>query len=45
MPPLYAVTRKGETNPNVQIFLDWITGEQGQELVEKSGYVGMVERQ
>lgn len=43
--PLYAVTRKGETNPNVQIFLDWITGEQGQELVEKSGYVGIVERQ
>ena len=39
--PVYAVTRKGETNPNVQILLDWITGSQGQELVEKSGYVGV----
>ncbi|MBR4235426.1 MAG: WG repeat-containing protein [Clostridia bacterium] len=37
---LYAVSRKGEQNPNVRILLDWITGPQGQELVEKSGYVG-----
>ena len=39
--PIYAVTRKGDTNPNIQIFLDWITGPQGQELLEKSGYVGI----
>ena len=39
--PIYAVTRKGETNPNVQIMLSWITDIQGQELVEKSGYVGI----
>ena len=39
--PIYAVTRKGETNPNVQIMLNWITDAQGQELVEKSGYVGI----
>ncbi|MBQ3760386.1 MAG: WG repeat-containing protein [Clostridia bacterium] len=39
--PLYAVTRKGDTNPNIQIFLDWIKGPQGQELLEKSGYVGI----
>ena len=38
---IYAVTVKGETNPNVRIMLDWITGPQGQELVEKSGYVGI----
>ena len=37
---LYAVTRKGETNPNVQILLDWLTSDQGQRLVEASGYVG-----
>lgn len=36
---LYAVTRKGETNPNVQLFLDWIASPQGQTLVEKTGYV------
>ena len=36
---LYAVTRKGETNPNVGILLSWLTSEQGQRLVEKSGYV------
>ena len=37
---LYAVTRKGEDNPNVQILLDWLVSEQGQRLVEASGYVG-----
>lgn len=37
---LYVVTRKGESNPNVQILLDWVRGPQGQTLVEASGYVG-----
>mgnify|MGYP003371159075 CR=1 FL=1 len=37
--PLYAVTRKGESNPNVKRLLDFLTDPQGQELVEKSGYV------
>ena len=37
---LYAVTRRGEANPNVQILLDWLTSDQGQRLVEASGYVG-----
>ena len=36
---LYAVTRKGESNPNVPILLSWLTSEQGQKLVEASGYV------
>ena len=36
---LYAVTRRGETNPNVQILLSWLTSVQGQALVEKCGYV------
>ncbi len=39
--PLYAVTRKGESNPNVKRLLDFLTDPQGQELVEKSGYVGL----
>ncbi|MBQ4452780.1 MAG: WG repeat-containing protein [Clostridia bacterium] len=39
--PLYAVTRKGEKNPNVALLLSFITGPEGQELLEKSGYVGL----
>lgn len=35
---LYAVTYKGNTNENVQILLDWILSEEGQELVYKTGY-------
>ncbi|MCD7900604.1 MAG: substrate-binding domain-containing protein [Bacteroides sp.] len=34
----YAVTRENETNPNVQLLLDWILSKQGQYLVEKTGY-------
>ena len=36
---LYAVTRKGEENPNVALFLDWVTSDAGMELIEKTGYV------
>ena len=39
--PIYAVTYEGQENENVQIFLDWVLGPQGQELLEKSGYVGL----
>ena len=34
----YAVTRKGDADKNLTRLLDWIRGEQGQELVVKSGY-------
>ncbi len=37
----YAVTRKGEENPNVQAFVDWMLSEEGQAIVEGSGYVGV----
>ena len=37
----YAVTRKGETNPNVQKFVDWMLSDEGQAVVEGSGYVGI----
>jgi len=40
---LYAVTVKGNDNDNeyIEPFLEWMTGEQGSELVERSGYVGI----
>jgi len=38
---LYAVTRKGEENPNVQVLLDWILSDQGMSLIEKTGYVSL----
>ena len=37
---LYAVTLKGNENPNVQALIDWLAGEQGQKLVEQCGYTG-----
>ena len=30
-----------ETNAELRAFLDWILSEQGQELIEKTGYVGV----
>jgi phosphate transport system substrate-binding protein len=37
--PVYAVTLKSNNNENVSKFLEWILSEEGQELVEKTGYV------
>jgi len=34
----YAITA-GTDNPHVQTFIDWILSEEGQELVEETGYV------
>lgn len=39
--PIYAVTYEGQENENVQKLLDWVLGPQGQELLEKSGYVSI----
>jgi phosphate transport system substrate-binding protein len=36
---LYAVTRKGDPNPNLKAFLEWVQSEQAAALIEKSGYV------
>jgi len=36
--PIYAVSRKGETNPNVQAVLGWLLSEQGKELIRRCGY-------
>ena len=35
---LYAVSRKGDDNPNLIALLEWIQSPQGMELVEKTGY-------
>lgn len=37
---IYAVTA-GTDNPNVQPFIDWIVSEEGQKLLEKSGFVSL----
>ena len=37
--PLYAVTVADEDNENVSKLLDWILSEEGQYIIEKTGYV------
>lgn len=37
----YAITL-GEPKPNVKKLIEWILSEQGQELVEKTGYVAII---
>lgn len=39
--PLYAVTYKGNAKRNVQKLLDWVLSSEGQEIIEKTGYVGV----
>ena len=36
--PLYAVTYKGNENENVEKVLDFLLSEDGQTLIEKTGY-------
>ncbi|MBE5939692.1 MAG: phosphate ABC transporter substrate-binding protein, PhoT family [Lachnospiraceae bacterium] len=36
---IYAVYRKDDDNQNIPILIDWILSEEGQKLVEDSGYV------
>lgn len=36
---VYAVTRRGDENPNTAAFLEWVQSDQGMELIQKSGYV------
>jgi len=40
--PVYAVTYKGNTNENVYKLIDWMLSDEGQYIVEESGYVGVV---
>jgi len=36
---IYAISLENNQNPNVESLLDWIVGEQGQYIIEESGYV------
>ena len=39
--PLYAVTYEGNENENVNKLIEWVLGPEGQELIEKTGYVAL----
>lgn len=39
--PVYAVTYEGNDNPHVQELIDWMLSEEGQYIIEQTGYVGM----
>ncbi|MBE6935776.1 MAG: hypothetical protein E7458_04660 [Ruminococcaceae bacterium] len=41
--PMYAVTYEGNPNENVDLLLDWILSEEGQYIIEETGYVGVTE--
>ncbi len=41
--PLYAVSWKGNENKNVDALLAWILSEEGQYIIEKTGYVGVID--
>lgn len=36
---LYAITLKDNPNPTVEPFLEWMTGEQGQQIINRTGYI------
>lgn len=36
---LYAITLKNNTKPAIEPFLEWMQGAQGQEIIEKIGYI------
>lgn len=35
----YAITTGGSQNPHIQDFIDWMLSKQGQDIVDRSGYV------
>ena len=39
--PMYAVTYEENTNENVDLLLQWILSEEGQYIIEETGYVGI----
>lgn len=43
--PIYAVTYEENTNKNVGKLLDWILSEEGQYIIEETGYVGIASGQ
>jgi len=43
--PMYAVTYEENTNENVDLLLRWILSEEGQYIIEETGYVGISDQQ
>lgn len=41
--PVYAVTLKSNTKENVSKLITWILSEEGQRLIEKTGYIPVSE--
>ena len=41
--PMYAVTYEENTNENVDLLLQWILSEEGQYIIEETGYVGVAD--
>lgn len=39
--PVYAVTYKNNPNPNVKRLIDWMISDEGQYIINESGYVGI----
>lgn len=39
--PVYAVTYKGNSNENVYNLIEWMRSDEGQYIIEESGYVGI----
>lgn len=39
--PVYAVTYKGNPNENVDKLIDWMLSDEGQYIIEETGYVGI----
>ncbi len=39
--PVYAMTYEGNANPNVDLLVDWMLSDEGQYIIEESGYVGI----
>ena len=39
--PVYAVTYENNPNPNVELLINWIISDEGQYIIEQTGYVGI----
>ena len=39
--PVYAVTYENNPNPNVEALINWILSDEGQFIIEQTGYVGV----
>ncbi len=39
--PVYAVTYENNPNPNVEVLINWMLSDEGQYIIEQTGYVGV----